>query len=106
MQSMKFMLVTSSFTWLSNPSRVQASWVNAFNWWEVKLKPLLFTGSSTGAVKGEKKKDREYAWECFTDNEVEERDTLGLQFSKGINNFMKIGFQPDLHALTRKHPPS
>lgn len=50
-QSMKVILVTSSFTVLSNPSRVQASWVNALNWWEVKLKLLFFMGSSNGAVK-------------------------------------------------------
>lgn len=51
-QSMKVILVTSSFTILSNPSRVQASWVNALSWWEVKLKLLFFMGSSIGAVKG------------------------------------------------------
>lgn len=55
-QLMKVMLVTSSFILLSNPNRVQASWVNALNWWEVKLKLLLFMGSSIGAVKKEKKK--------------------------------------------------
>lgn len=55
-QSMKIVLVTSSFTSLSNPSRVQASWVNALNWWEVKLKLRLFVGSSSGAVKGGKEK--------------------------------------------------
>lgn len=50
-QSMKVMLVTSSFTTLSNPSRLQASWVNALSWWKVKLKLLFFIGSSIGAVK-------------------------------------------------------
>lgn len=53
-QLMKVMLVTNSLILLSNPSRVQASWVNALNWWEVKLKLLLFMGRSTGAVKKEK----------------------------------------------------
>lgn len=54
---MKVMLMTSSFTTLSNPSRLQASWVNALSWWEVKLKLRFFMGSSIGAVKGGKKKN-------------------------------------------------
>lgn len=51
MQFMKVMLVTSSLTSFSKPRRTQASWVNALSWWEVKLKLLLFKGSSIGAVE-------------------------------------------------------
>lgn len=58
MQSMNVVLVTSSFTSFSNPSRTQASLVNALSWWEVKLKLLFFIGSSIGAVKeNEQRKD-------------------------------------------------
>lgn len=78
-QSVKVILVTSSFTILSNVSRVQASWVNALSWWEVKLKLLFFMGSSIGAVKGREKDVKEerrkinsaYACQCMTDREIE-----------------------------------
>lgn len=42
-QLLNVMLVTSSLTFISNPSRMQASSVNALSWWKVKLKLLLFT---------------------------------------------------------------
>lgn len=79
-QLMKIMLVTSSFTVLSNPSRVQASWVNALSWWEVRLKLLFFMGSSIGTVREKKrlnvKEERHkinsvYVCECMTDREIE-----------------------------------
>lgn len=106
-QLMKVMLVTSSFTLLSNPSRVQASWVNALNWWEVRLKLLFFMGSSIGTVRERKKKRLDVKEEGDKINSAclwmcdWERDRGGelhhsLQFSKATNSSMKIGFQPNL----------
>lgn len=45
----------SSHTVLSNPSRVQASCVNALSWWDVKLKLRFFVRLSTGAVNMEQR---------------------------------------------------
>lgn len=49
-QLINIMSATSSSTLLSSPTKVQASWVSAPSWWEVKLKLLPFAGTSIGAV--------------------------------------------------------
>lgn len=106
------MFLTNSLTVLSKLSRVQASWVNALSWWEVKLKLRFFPRRS--ADTGEIKKKKKQRWKtnsytaCVFNRlmEFRVRMPLTLQLSKQFHG-RQFSTVPPKPAFTHQNttPP-